>query len=717
MSRLVTPFLVALLLAGAPASLPETPRKPVTDDYHGTAVTDQYQWLEKTDDPVVRKWTGAQNRYARAVLDKMPALKPVRERLGQLQSDPVARYFILRPRGGKLFALKRQPGKEQPLLIVMDSADKPDTARVVVDPNAIDAKGRTTIDFYTPSPDGKLVAVALSEGGTEEGTLHVYDVATGRPRPDRLPRSSLPTGGGCVAWDADGAGFCYTRYPRGVERPKEDLNFYEQIYHHRLGEPIERDEYVIGKEFPRIAEIFLDRSEDGRWLLVTMQNGDGRQFEHYLLGIDGQKKQLTRYADEIDAISLGRGQDPGLYVLSLRGAPRGKILRLPPDQTDLAKAEPFVPQSKTAIVGLDWQEMRMIPRFVPTPGGLFVLEVDGGPSRLRFAPRDGGDPIPVPLPDVSAVTEMVALEGDEVLLHVDTFTAPAAWYVYKQGDAKLRRSPLSPVENAGWDDVEVVRKFATSRDGTKVPMTLLYRQGLKKDGSTPTLLYAYGGYGMSVTPNFDVTRRLWLEHGGILAIANIRGGGEYGEQWHKDAMLTKRQNAYDDFFACARLLIDDGYTSPRRLAIEGASNGGLLMGAALTQHPELYRAVVAHVGLYDMLRFELHPNGAFNTAEYGSVKDPAQFKALYAYSPLHRVRDGTAYPAVLLLTGVNDGRVDPANSYKMAARLQAATTSKLPILLRVDFESGHGLGDSFSTSSDRRADVYAFLFEQLGMKW
>jgi prolyl oligopeptidase len=279
----------------------------------------------------------------------------------------------------------------------------------------------------------------------------------------------------------------------------------------------------------------------------------------------------------------------------------------------------------------------------------------------------------------------------------------------------LRRSALSPPSKVGWTDVEVVRRFATSRDGTKIPITLLYRQGLKKDGNNPTLLHAYGGFGFPLAPHFDNTRRLWFENGGVYAIANLRGGGEYGEEWHRAAMLDKRQNAYDDFFACARLLIDDKITNPKRIAIEGGSNGGLLMGVALTQHPELFRAVVAHVGLYDMLRFEVHPNGAFNTAEYGSVKNAEQYKALHAYSPLHHVKDGVAYPAVLMLVGTNDGRVDPSHSYKMAARLQAATSSKRPILLRVSFDSGHGLGDSHSAGANRRADVDAFLFDQLGM--
>jgi prolyl oligopeptidase len=716
---MVRPFLAifaALLVSGAP-SLPETPRKPVADDYHGVTVTDDYRWLEKTDDDAVRTWIEAQNGYTRAALDKNPARKPVRERLAQLAANRSPAYYSLQSRGGKLFALKREPGKEQAFLVVLDSPSNPDSSRIVVDPNALDAKGRTSIDLYVPSPDGALVAVSLSQNGTEEGTVHIFEVASGKARPDRLPRVSLPTAGGSVAWDADSAGLCYTRYPRGVEKPKEDLNFYQQVYHHRLGDPMERDEYVLGRDFQRIAEIFLDRSEDGAWLLATVQNGDSKEFTHYLQGTDSRWTQLTRPADQIDAVVFGRRGDPNLYLLSLKAAPRGRVLRLPLSKLNLHDAGLFVPQRSAALVGMDWQQICMVPRCVPTPGGLFALLVDGGPARVRFHPHDGGDALTVPLPDVCTVNEMVALEGDEVLLHVATYTAPPAWYAYRRGDMKLRRSALSPPTQTAWNDVEVTRKFAVSKDGTKVPMTLLYRKGLMQDGKNPTLLNAYGGFGISMTPSFDMTRRLWLDHGGILAIANIRGGGEYGEEWHRAAMLTKRQNAYDDFFASARLLIDERYTNPQRLAIEGGSNGGLLMGVALTQHPELYRAVVAHVGLYDMLRFELHPNGVFNTAEYGSVKDPAQFKALYAYSPLHRVKDGTAYPAVLLLTGVNDGRVDPANSYKMAARLQAATSSKLPILLRVNFASGHGLGDSFTSAADRRADVFAFLFQQLGMEW
>jgi prolyl oligopeptidase len=318
---------------------------------------------------------------------------------------------------------------------------------------------------------------------------------------------------------------------------------------------------------------------------------------------------------------------------------------------------------------------------------------------------------------VASVEDVVSVKGDAVLVQVETFLQPMAWYAWDKGAEKPQATKLASTSPADFSDCEVVREFATSKDGTKVPLSILRKKGTKLDGDNPTLLTGYGGYSISMSPRFRAANRVWLEQGGVYVVANIRGGGEYGEEWHKAGNLTRKQNVFDDFAACARRLIDLKYTSPAKLAIEGGSNGGLLMGAMIAQHPELFRAVVTHVGLYDMLRFELHPNGAFNATEYGSVKDPEQFKALYAYSPYHHVTDGTAYPAVFVLTGVNDGRVDPANSLKMAARLQAATGSKRPVLLQVSFDSGHGIGDSLSKAIERQADVYAFLFDQLGMEY
>jgi prolyl oligopeptidase len=717
---LFAPALLALagglLFAADAPTLPETPKKPVTDTYHNVKVTDDYRWLEKLDDPEVKKWVEAQNKVSRAALDGSKALPALRKRLKELMSAESPSFGALQYRGDTLFAMKKQPPLEQPFLVTLKSVDEPDSAKVVLDPNKLDDKGKTAIDFYASSHDGKHVAVSLSQGGSEEGTVHVYEVATGKELADVIPRVGFPTAGGDLVWDDKDAGFYYTRYPRGDERPKEDLNFYQQVYYHKLGDDPAKDAYVLGKDFPRIAENFLDTSTDGKYLLVTTQNGDGGEFMHHLRGPDGKWTQLTKFEDQISAPAFGAPGDDSLYLLSRKGAPRGKILRVPLDKPDVQNAKVVVPESAAAIDGLRVASNRLVTGFTPTASGVYVVDVIGGPSRLRFVGRDGKETI-IALPPVAAVQDVVPTKGDAVLLQVETYLEPRAWYSYTKGAQLPKRTKLVSTSPADFGDCEVVRETATSKDGTPVPMSILRKKGTKLDGKNPTLLTGYGGYSISLAPRFRAATRVWLEQGGVYAVANIRGGAEYGEEWHKAGNLTKKQNVFDDFTACARRLIDLRYTNPSKLAIEGGSNGGLLMGAMITQHPDLFRAVVAHVGIYDMLRAELHPNGAFNVTEFGSVKDEAQFKALYAYSPYHNVKDGTAYPAVFLLTGINDGRVDPANSLKMAARLQAATSSKRPILLRVSFGSGHGIGDSLSTAIERQADVYAFLFDQLGVEY
>ena len=694
-------------------ALPDTPKKPVTETFHGVKVTDDYRWLEDAKDPAVQKWTEAQNKVSRAALDQSPALEPLRKRLKELITDPSPSYSELQVRGDMIFVLKRKPPKEQPFLIMLKSVDKADEFKIVVDPNTIDKKGKTAIDFYVPSPDGKQVAVVLSEGGSEEGTLYVYETATGKKLDDVIPRVEFPTGGGDVAWKIDGSGLYYTRYPRGDERPKEDLNFYEQVYFHKLGTPPEKDTYVLGKDFPRIAEIFLDMSAEG-YLLATVQKGDGGEFEHHLMSPDGKWKQITHYEDQISAAAFGPKEN--LFLLSRKDAPRGKILQLSLSSPNLAN-DVVVPQAKLAIDGLRFASNRLVTTFVPTATGLYVPYADGGPSLMWFFGETKHDR-EISLPPVSAVTEAVRWHDDRILVLVESFTQPPGYYGCDfLHSPQMFRTALYRTSPADFRDCEVLREFATSKDGTKVPLSIFKRKETKLDGANPTLLTGYGGFGITQAPHFSVQRRVWLDQGGIIAVANLRGGGEYGEAWHKAGNLTNKQNVFDDFAACAQFLIDKKYTNPNKLAIEGGSNGGLLMGAALTQHPDLFRAVVSHVGLYDMLRFENHPNGAFNVTEYGSIKDPEQFKALYAYSPYQHVKDGTAYPAVFLLTGANDGRVDPAHSRKMAARLQAATSSKYPVLLQIKFDSGHGIGDSLTDAVDKAADVDAFLFEQLGMKY
>ena len=681
--------------------VPPTPKKPHTDVYHGVKVEDDYHWLEDWNDPAVRAWSDAQNRHARAFLAALPARQQIRERLKALFSQIPAAYYEFTYTPSVLFAVKFDPSKQQPTLVALDSPDKPESERMVVDPNQIDPKGSTTIDFYSPSLDGRLVAVSLSEGGTENGTLHIYDVRSGKALPDVIPRVNKGTGGGSVAWNADGSGFYYMRFPSPGERPPEDLDFYQQAYFHKLGAPVSEDAYSLGKGLPRIAEVQLQSSRDGRYVLATVANGDGGQFEHFLLGGDGRWMQLTQFSDGVTRAVFGR--DDALYMICLKGSPRGRILRLAPGQTELAGARSIISQADDVIQGIAVSDNR-----------LYVSDVWGGPSDIRVFDLEGHPQGNIPLEPVSSVFGLVALEGDKLLYENESYIQPQAWYRFDGATGKVTRTALFVKPTVDFSDTEVVREFATSKDGTKVPMSIIRRKSARLDGRNPTLLTAYGGFGISLTPSYDLTARLWLDQGGVMAIANLRGGSEFGEEWHQAGMLTHKQNVFDDFAACAEYLIKTGYTNPSKFAIQGASNGGLLMGAALVEHPNLFRAVVAEVGIYDMLRNELNPNAVFNITEYGSVKDAEQFEALYAYSPYHHVVAGTAYPAVLFMTGANDPRVNPMNSRKMTAALQAATSSGLPILLRTSADTGH-IGSSLDEEIEEETDTFAFVFEELGM--
>ncbi len=681
---------------------PETPKKPVTTEYHGVTVEDPYQWLENDEDSQVKAWSDAQNQRTRKYLDSLPDRTAIEKQLKEWYAKTSPSYFSLLSRPGILFAMKFQPPKQQPLLVTLASADDLKSEKVVLDPNVLDAKGTTAIDWFVPSPDGKYFAVSLSKGGSEDGTLHFYETATGKAPPDTIAHVQYPTAGGSAAWTADSTGVYYTRFPRKGERPDSDLNFYQQIYFHKLGTPVTKDTYSIGKDFPRIAEIALQASKDGRYILATVANGDGGEFAHYLLEPDGSWKQITQFSDQIKLARLGR--DNALYLLSRANAPRGKILRLPLDTPELKNAIEIVPTRQAVI-----------EQIVPTSETLYVGDLLGGPSQIRRFGLDGKGETIIPIPAISAVQEMVATDDGALLFRNVSYTAPVAWFQCSKDKTEPAKTALRSTSPVSFADIEVTREFATSKDGTKIPLNILCRKGTKHDGQNPTLLYGYGGYGISMSPNFDFTRRLWFDRGGVYVVANIRGGGELGEEWHKAGNLTKKQNVFDDFAAAAEYLIKEKYTRPEKLAIQGGSNGGLLMGAMITQHPDLFRAVVSSVGIYDMLRVELAPNGAFNVTEFGTVKEPDQFKALYAYSPYHHVVDGTKYPAVLMMTGANDGRVAPYHSRKMTARLLAANKSQNPILLRTSTSAGHGIGTALSERIKQLADIYAFLFAQLGM--
>ena len=709
---------------------PDTPKRPVTDEYHGIKITDDYRWLENWDDPAVKQWSAGENQRTREYLDHLPSRPAIKEQLKKLIAASSASHNDLQFRAGMLFAERYQPPEQQPVLVRMRSANDPASAKVIFDPNAASAKGSVSVDFYVPSFGGKYVAVAMSENGSEDSAAHIFEVATGKELSDIVPRVNFATAGGSIAWKADGSGFYYTRYPQGSERPAEDANFYQQVYFHKLGTDPKQDAYVIGKDFPRIAEIQLRTSEDGRWLLASVANGDGGQFAHYVMDLEGHWAQITGFEDDIVSVKFGtgdRGASNALYLLSRKNAPRGRILRLPLTRLDL-KATPFdLGQAKVVVPettgGPDEADRASIEDFIPTAGRLYVVDILGGPSRVRVF-DDKGQAFPAPsLPAVSAVYGGVPVGGGDVLFYITTYVDPPAWYQLDASTGKATRTALFETSPAKFDDAEVVREFATSKDGTRIPLHIIRRKGTRLDGSNPVLLAGYGGFGISTKPSFQgnaqrlgVNARMWLDQGGVYAEANIRGGSEYGEEWHRAGNLTHKQNVFDDFLACGQYLVDQKYTSPQHLAILGGSNGGLLMGAALTQRPDLFGAVVSFVGIYDMLRVELDPNGEFNVTEYGTVKNPEQFKALYAYSPYHRVKQGTAYPAILMLTGENDHRVNPMESRKMIARLQAATSSGRPILLRTTSSAGHGFGTAVDEQIEEGADVFSFLFDQLGIE-
>ncbi len=702
------PFCMALAfglipLKGFPAALPvvDTPRQPVTDTYHGTRVTEDYQWLENAGSPVVREWSRKQNERSRKYFDGLPYRESIARQLLQLRSQESARYSGLTEKKGRIFALRSKPPAQQPVLGRLSSLESADAFQVVFDPNLYNTNGTTAIDWYVPSGDGNQVAISLSENGSEEGTLHVFDTTTGKELSERIPRVQYPTGGGSAAWTANGSGILYTRYPHAGERTEADVNFYQQVWFHRLGTPISEDRYEIGKDFPRIAEIELDSSEDGQWFVAKVANGDGGDFAHFVRDAAGKWRQLTHFEDGVKGVRIGR--DNALYLISLAQAPRGKILRLPLSEADLAKAQVIVPEQKGVVTEM-----------APCDHGIYVSYLMGGPSELRYFPQKSKQGRAIPVLPVSAVAGLQSWHRDELIFGNVSYLSPFAWYSVNPNAKRPARTALYTTSPADFSDVEVVREFAVSKDGTRVPLNIVRKKGTALNGQNPTILYGYGGYGVSETPHFDATLKPWLDRGGVYVVANLRGGGEYGEVWHKQGNLLKKQNVFDDFIAAAKHLIRRKYTSSAKLAVEGGSNGGLLMGAFLTQQPELARAVVSFVGIYDMLRVELDPNGQFNVTEFGTVKDPAQFNALFAYSPYHRVKDGEKYPAVLLTTGENDGRVNPAQSRKMAARLQAATGSGRPVLFMSN-NAGHGIGTALKERISQQADVYSFLFKELGV--
>jgi prolyl oligopeptidase len=676
-----------------------------TQDYFGSIVSDDFTWLENTADPVTRSWIAAENAYSRRYLDAMPARAALRQRLQSLIGSTSNAYAALVERGGLVFALKTAPPLQRPVLVVLRSLDDVTSERVVFDPNQSAPDGSLAIEFFRPSLDGRKVAIALASGAVDGATVRVVDVASGQVLPGQIPRVVSAAGGGDLAWSVGNAGFFCTQYPAPGGRPPAEGQPLAQVVFHRLGTAPALDRVELSAGLPRLARVRLESARDGRNVLALVENGRGGDVSLYLKTADANGEGgWRRLASEPDGVRDAQfGDDDAIWVKSIANAPRGKVLRLPIADTKTIFWDK-VPTIATPLEGA-------VQRFAVANGTLYLAEGQTGPSRLRTIDVRTRRSTLVALPAMSGVAALVRVGRNDVVAQVSSYVEPPLWT--RVGGGRTKRTSLVMTSDAAFSDSDVVREFATSRDGTPVPVDILRRKGTRLDGHNPLLLTIAGAMGPGATPDFDATRRVWLDRGGVIAVATLRGAPESGEAWRADGLRVKRQNTFDDFVAAADYLVKRGYTQPALLAIRGRGDGALVAGAALTQRPELFRAVVGAGGRYDMLRLERDAAGEYDTPEFGSVKDRAQFDALFAYSPLRAVRDGVGYPSVLLLAGERDGRVNPAQSRKMAARLQQANPSGRVVLLRTDVSSGQAAQASLAETVDQAADELGFFLNEV----
>lgn len=670
---------------------PPAHREIVVDDFFGVKIADPYRWLEDEDSADTQAWIKAENKLTFDYLDSLPMRDKLVERMTKLFN--FERYGIPFEEGGKYFYTHNDGLQNQSVLFVADSLDG--EPRVLIDPNTFTADGTQALSGYTVSPDGRYIAYGVSDGGSDWKVWYVMDIDTGEKLADEIRHTKFSG----VSWDRDSSGFYYSRYPLAADGSDDDQASLI-VYHHTLGETQENDPLVYTADDPT-HNAYAQVTEDGKYLIIALFKGYLANAMYYrsLSDPEGTVKPIF---DKWDAQYEYLGNEGNaMFFSTTLDAPNSRVVMV--DVNNPSAIVEVIPEQDEPLQGVSFVGDHLVAQYLKDAKSVVKVYALGGQLVTQ-----------VKLPGIGSVRGFGGhAKRTETFYSFSGFTQPGAIYRYDiaTGQSELFRQPKIDMD---MDQFETEQVFYPSKDGTTIPMFLVHKKGIKLDGTNPTLLYGYGGFNISLTPRFSVSRLVWVEMGGIYAVANLRGGGEYGESWHLAGTKLNKQNVFDDFIAGAEWLIDQGYTSTPKLAIEGGSNGGLLIGACMTQRPDLYGACIPHVGVLDMLRYHLQSANARQWADdFGIAEKEDEFRAQLAYSPYHNVIDGRRYPPTLITTAEGDDRVSPWHSYKFAAMLQHAHVGHDPVLIRIESRAGHGGGKPLSKAIREIADVYAFLIKHL----
>ena len=701
-------LLTGMFTSAAPAGAqtlqyPAARKSDVVDDYHGTRVPDPYRWLEDPDSPESRAWIDAQNQLTEAYLAAIPARTTIRDRLTKLWNYP--KYGAPFRKAHRYFFFKNDGLQNQSVLYKQASLTA--DPEILLDPNVLSEDGTVALSTLAVSDDGRLLAYGTSASGSDWEEFRVRDVAQGRDLSDHLKWIKFSG----ASWTNDGAGFFYSRYPEPADKALTDVNRFQRLYYHRVGTDQAQDVLVYERSDQPDWGMNAEVTDDGRYAVLNVWLGTDRRNRVYYLDLKDAKRpkvkgEVVRLLDDFDASYAFVGNDgPVLYFLTDLDAPRKRVIAIDTRHPERGRWREVIPQGPDVLDGIQIVHDTFVAHYMHDAS-----------SRLRLFALDGRFVKELPLPTLGSIGAISGERKDDEMFYAFTsFLYPTTIFRYdfKTGGTSVFKAPAIDFDPSGYETKQV---FYASKDGTRVPMFITHKKGLHLDGSNPTYLYGYGGFNISLTPAFSVAMLVWLEMGGVYAVPNLRGGGEYGEEWHQAGMHDKKQNVFDDFIAAAEFLITQGYTSRPKLAIAGGSNGGLLVGAAITQRPELFGAALPAVGVMDMLRFHKFTIGWAWVTDYGSADSASQFPYLYKYSPLHNIRAGTRYPATLVTTADHDDRVVPGHSFKFTAALQAAQAGPQPVLIEIETKAGHGAGKPTSKLIEEQADRMAFLVKNLGMK-